>query len=269
MEKILSLFYFLTALLFLFAPSLAGKWYTTALGAVGNVVIKTLFPMMVLTRLISASTLFGNISKPLSKGKLWKRLALSDTLLLPVLGGILSGFPTVARDAERLYKNGVITKGEAEKALVLASAPSPAFLIRLGGRNALQGTLLFILSLTVSYLTAIRKKSEKSCGMGVSSPLTLPSAISPSAYSALTVSANIIFFTFLSSLFPLLTPFLELGSGSVILTGSIFRPFLLGFGGISALCQIKSEAPSLSAKSYIVARAITGIIFFAIFFLFS
>lgn len=269
MEKILSFFYFLTALLFLFAPSLAGEWYASALGAVGSVVIKTLFPMMVLTRIISASTLFQSISKPLYKSKLWRRLSVSDALLLPVLGGILSGFPTVARDAEKLYQSGTITKKEAEKAVILASAPSPAFLIRLGGKNALQGTLLFIFSLTVSYLTAVRKKSEKSCGSSFPSPLTLPSAITASAYSALTVSANIIFFTFLSFLFYPLTPILELGSGSVILKGSIFRPFLLGFGGISALCQIKCEAPSLATKGYIVARIITGILFFAIFFFFS
>lgn len=269
MEKILSVFYLLTAILFLFAPSLAGEWYYGAMSAVGSVVIKTLFPMMVLTRLISASALFGNITKPLVKSKLWKRLSLSDALLLPVLGGILSGFPTVARDAERLYQKGIITKAEAEKALLLASAPSPAFLIRLGGKTALQGTLLFILSLTVSYLTAISSKSEKSRGRSAPSPLTLPSAVSTSAYSALTVSANIIFFTFLSSLFPPLTPFLELGSGSVILQGSVFRPFLLGFGGISAFCQIKAEAPSLATKGYIVARIITGILFFAIFLFFS
>ncbi|MBQ5746656.1 MAG: hypothetical protein IIV81_01835 [Clostridia bacterium] len=268
MEKILSLFYLLTSLLFLFCPTLAGNWYEVAIVAVGSVVVKTLFPMMVLTRLISASPLFRFITKPILKIRLWKRLSLSDTLLLPVLGGILSGFPTVARDAEKLYKSGAITKKEGEKALILASAPSPAFLIRLGGENALQGTLLFLISVSVSYIVASLTKSEKSDGANINSPLSLPSAVSSSAYTALTVSANVIFFTFLSHIFLPLTPILELGSGSVILKGSIFRPFLVGFGGISALCQIKAEAPSLSARGYIKARILTGSIFFIIFFLF-
>ena len=171
MEKILSLFYLTSSFVFLFCPSLAGDWYAVAMGAVGSVVIKTLFPMMVLTRLVSASPLFRDITKPLLKRKLWKRLSLSDSLLLPVIGGILSGFPTVARDAERLYQNGTITREEGEKALTLASAPSPAFLIRLGGKSPLHGTLLFIISLTVSYLTASITKSEKSGGKSIPSPL--------------------------------------------------------------------------------------------------
>lgn len=264
MEKILALFYLISSFIFLFFPQIAGNWHTLALSATETVVIKTLFPMMVLTRLVSASPFFYKITSPLTKGRLWQTLCLSDTLFLPVIGGILSGFPTLARDAESLFEKGKITKYEAEKALVLASAPSPAFLIRLGGKSPLHGTVLFLISLTVSYFFARGIKTHKSKGTGSASPLTLPIALKSSAHSAFTVSANIIFFTFLSALFPIFTPVLELGSGSYLLSGNVLRSFLIGFGGISAFCQIKAEAPCLSAKRYLMARSVTGALFLAI-----
>ena len=271
MQKILSVFYLLSALLFLIFPDLAGNSAEKSLLVIKNVVLSSLFPMMVLTRLISSSNVSYGAIKKLAKSKIWRALSLSDALVGPVISGILSGFPASAREIERLKKEGVITPDEAEKALALSSAPSPAFVIGVVGMGFFEGALLFSISLTVSYLVAKSKKSVKSHSATVASRKALPEAISSSVSSALVVSGNIIFFGFLIALFSFLgekvtlvvASFTELGAGYAMLSEKpALLALLVGFGGLSALCQIKAESPSVSTALYLKARVITALLLF-------
>ncbi len=264
MQKIISLFYLFVSLLFLFLPKLPSDYVKISLGAIENIVLKTLFPMMVLSKVITLNFLENLIKK----SKLWKNLSLSDSLIKTVIFGIVAGFPSSSIEIEKLKTKGVINEREAKKALALSSAPSFAFMVKVAGKNAFHGLLLFFLSLSVSYLVAVSEKSTKSNISYSQKAYSLPSAISSSALSVLVVSANIIFFNFLLSLFSflpfsiVLASFLELSSGAVLLRGhSLLFSFLVGFGSLSALFQIKSSAESVSVSLYLKARLLTALIF--------
>ncbi|MBQ7897303.1 MAG: hypothetical protein IJ323_02655 [Clostridia bacterium] len=267
MEKITSVFYIFTAVLFLFFPKARGESATVALLALKNVVLATLFPMMVLTRAISGSALMDKLGNIIGKSRLWKRLSLSPALIPVVLCGIISGFPASARQIERMVNEKTITPEEGEKALCLSSAPSPAFVIAVVGRTPLHGSLLFLFSLAISYLVTCHKKSKASPAPPCFSSVSLSSALTSSVTSAVAVGGSIVFFTLITSLFnflpyplPLIISALsELGSGAVtLLSHRILLSFLTGWGGISALCQIKSEAPRVKTGLYVRVRLFSG-----------
>ena len=264
MQKILSVLYLVTAVLFFAVGQNAN--IDISLFAIKNIVLKTLFPMMVLSKVIT----LGPLEKLLKKSAVWQKLSISDTLIKTVIFGIIAGFPASSSEIERLKKEGLINDDEAKKAVALSSAPSLAFMLKVAGRNVTEGGILFIVSLVISYLVALSHKSTKSSYEAFKKPYTLPKAIALSGVSVINVSANIIFFNFLNSLFSFLPPFVtlflaslfELASGSVLVKDSpLFFCFLVGFGSLSALFQIKSEADSVSLSLYIKARLITAFVF--------
>lgn len=267
----LTLLFTLSALIFLIFPESVSGWVDTSLIAVKNVVLATLFPMMVITRMIDPPQF-------LKKASLWRSLSLSDLLLSPVLRGIISGFPSAALEVEELLRKGKISKEEGEKALALASAPSPAFVIAVAGKSFPSGLFAFLLSLAVTYLTVKGRVSKKSVGEGSPLPLSFPRALSGAVTASLTVSASILFFNFLLSLFSFLPPSLllllnavtELGSGALALRSHpLLLSFLVGWGGLSALAQVSASAPSLSLRLYIKARLLSGaVLALSSFFLF-
>lgn len=269
MEKITSLFYVLASLLFLFFPQGKEESVTLALLALRNVVLATLFPMMVLTRVISGSSIMRRVSLALAKTRLWKRVAVSDALLPVVLSGIISGFPSSARQIEDMVAKKAVTPEEGEKALALSSAPSPAFVIGIVGRTPLHGCLLFITSLTISYLITCTKKSNRSASSSAFPSLSLSSALTSAISSAVTVGGSIVFFVLVTSLFsflpfpiPLVISSLsELGSGAVALSSHpVLLAFLTGWGGMSALCQIKGEAPSVKTQLLVRVRILSAVL---------
>lgn len=268
MEKITSVFYVLTAILFLFFPVGREESVTLALLSLKNVVLATLFPMMVLTRVISGSYLMRKLGDLLSKTRLWKRLHLSPALLPIVLCGIISGFPASARQIENMVNKKAITPSEGEKALALSSAPSPAFVIGIVGKTPLHGCFIFLVSLVLSYLTVCREKSEESPSPPAFSSTSLALALTSATSSAVAVGGSIVFFVLITSLFnflpsplPLVISALtELGSGAVKLSSHrVLLSFLTGWGGLSALCQIKGEAPGVKAGLYVRVRLLSGV----------
>ena len=261
--------YTFIAFVFLFFPEGKEAGVTLALESVKNVVIATLFPMMVITRAISGSKVMFRIQKALAKCRIWQRLKLSPALITPVTLGIISGFPASARQIEKLLEEKRISDREALKALALSSAPSPAFVIGIVSKNAFHGIFIFTLTLILSYLIVCRAKSTPSKAENDFCQLTFPSALFSSVSSALTVSGNIIFFTLLLSLFSFLpqkailimSAFLELGSGSMMLSKKpLLLAFLTGWGGLSALCQIRSEAPKIKVNLYIKVRLLSALL---------
>lgn len=259
----LTLLFTLSALIFLIFPESVSGWVDSALLAVKNVVIATLFPMMVMTRMID----FSFLSKFLLKRKIWKRLSISDSLIDTVIRGIISGFPVAAIEVEEKVSKKEISALEGEKALALASIPSPAFVIAVAGENFLHGLAFYLLSLSVTYITVIKTKSEKSISHPSAKRLSFVKALSSGVTASLTVSANILFFNFLASLFSFLPEKLtllfsavaELGFGTVALSSHpLLKSFLVGWGGISALSQVSASSPSVSKKLYVKARILSG-----------
>lgn len=258
--------YIVTAILFLIFPKASAQASVLSCTALKNVVIKSLFPMMVLSRLISHAPITARFTKRLSKSPLWKRLDLSDTLLPAVLTGFLSGLPSASTEINSLQKEGVITHGEARKALSLASLPSPAFVILVASETVGKGVLRYFALVLTAYCTACLYPSTKSLGIPANTKMTFTQALGSSVNSALLVSGNIVFFCALSCLVSSIIPelkqfsalFFEMGCGVIFADGnSLLTAMALGWCGLSATSQIHSEAPDTDLTPYIVTRIIS------------
>lgn len=255
--------YIATAILFLIFPEASAEASSIACTALKNVVIKSLFPMMVLSRLISHARITARITGRLAKSPLWKKLNLSDTLLPAVLTGFLSGLPSASREINILQREGVITEDEGRKALSLASLPSPAFVILVASETVGKGIFRYLALVVTAYCVTLLYPSTKSRGAPASAKMTFTQALSSSVNSALLVSGNIVFFCALSCLASALLPrirqasalFFEMGCGVIFARGnSLLIATALGWCGLSALCQIRAEAPNTDLAPYIVTR---------------
>lgn len=263
---LLELLYIATAILFFAFPTVTAQAASVACNALKNVVLRSLFPMMVISRLIAYSGLFRRLSSAVTKSRLWKRLSLSDCLLPVILSALTSGLPAAARDTEILLESGRITEREAAKAVAAASLPSPAFVILAASDNALQGVVRYVLLAVTALTVCSFIKSDSSEGGVTGTVMTFPQAMSVSAFSALSVSANIVFFSAVTCLVSHLAPklqgitaaFFEMGSGIVFAGESrLLQCIVLGWCGLSALSQIRTEAPRVSVKPYLAARCVS------------
>ena len=111
----------------------------TAIGAMSEgmklcvgVVVPSLFPFMVFSDILVSSGGARIIAMPFSKlaGKLF---GLSREGSVPLVLGILCGFPMGTRAALSLYSEGKISRGETEHLLCFCNGPSAAFLINAVG----------------------------------------------------------------------------------------------------------------------------------------
>jgi sporulation integral membrane protein YlbJ len=111
----------------------------TAIGAMSegmklcvSVVVPSLFPFMVFSDILVSSGGARLIAMPFSRlaGKLF---GLSREGSVPLVLGILCGFPMGTRAALSLYSEGKISRGETEHLLCFCNGPSAAFLINAVG----------------------------------------------------------------------------------------------------------------------------------------
>jgi len=274
LKKILPVSYIFIFVLFMLKPEVSKHAASLSLVAVKNVVVATLFPMMVLCRLISG-TVLTRFSRYIKKLKFWKRLNLSDSLISPILSGIVSGIPLGAIQTKELKEKGLITKEEEKKALTLSSVPSPAFVILVASEGRIIGVLRFCIILFANYFVTSLFPSKKSVGVKKKEKMTFSKILSSSAQSGILVSANIIFFTVLSfilsslykPLMPYFASFFEMGSGVINANGSpFFISLALGFCGLSAFCQIKTECPFCDMTPYLLARVFSTILLLSLSF---
>lgn len=264
----MTVFYILMAILLSLGGELLGESVVLSLFIIKNVILKTLFPMMVLMRLIARSRPVLRLTERVGRWRLWRRMELSDALLPTVIAGMLTGFPTSATDIGRLTREGKISEGEAGRALALSSLPSPAFVILVAWDNAVSGAIRYLFLIVCAVVFSSLFESKRTEGRGDVTPLTLPRAISESATAVVGISGTIIFFnaltTVLSRLFPPLTFFfstvLEMTSG-VAGAGehSVLKALSVGWSGVSALTQVRTLAPEVSPVPYIVTRAFSAI----------
>ena len=271
----MEILYLVTAVLLLCHPRSSAQAAAVACDALKNVVIRSLFPMMVLSRLLAHSSLSEKLCRKISGIWLWKRLKLSDSLLPSVLSGILSGLPVTAVETKKLLLEGRITAEEGAKAVALSSLPSPAFVILVASRSPAVGVLRYTALLVTAYLTASRFHSVKSPGSGELGRLRFSDSIASSTSAALSVSANIVFFSALSCCFSSVLPwarqilavFFEMGSATALVGDSqLLMSAVVGWCGLSAVSQVKSASPSLSVTPYVVTRCVSCAVLVILYF---
>lgn len=251
------------------------KWIISCL-------IPTLFPFAILTHLLTGTSLRLPMSRVLSK-----LLGVRDELLVPLVLGIICGFPIGAMLTREIYINGAIKKEEAERVIILSSQPSLAYLIGIGtmglsGSKKACSLVMASLITVVLLLLLTRRKYSNSAHSGVISRQSLPLAkyITLSGEAMINLSFFITAFYAIASVIKLtikrpafvslILPFLELSNAinyACSLDPSLsFKafiiPFSLGFSGLSVYLQIKSilRDTDLTIRKYIPIKLVEGIV---------
>lgn len=250
----------LFALLLLLRPGEALTAAQTGLSLCAKSVVPALFPMMVVTglllRLGAADCLQGLLSPFM--GPLFR---LRGACAAPLLMGLVGGYPVGASAAAQLYRQGLCTKGEAERLLSFCNNCGPAFLLSYVGvglfGSSLIGCRLFLIhvfsALLVGMLLCRRGQKEPPALPGrplpqktVSLPLAFTQSVTAAAQSILHICAFVTLFAVAAALLPEAAPpfavgLMEMTTGlsrlENTLAGRAMAAALAGFGGLSVHCQ--------------------------------
>ena len=255
---------FFLVLLFLFFLSGILDAVRQALLLCGRSIIPSLFPFLVLSRLLTSA----GPPPILPGGRLFSRLfGLPAEAFTALLIGALCGFPLGARVTADLYAASTLTKSEAESLSSFCNMIGPAFAVGAVGvslfGSAGIGWLLYgiqlVSALVYGLLTVRRTKGtivarprekEKAEEEGVFT--SLPSILSDSTVSVLGICGTVLFFSAVCALprallpepaYALLAALLEVGNGASAAAalplplGLAIAMLALSFGGLSVFMQ--------------------------------
>lgn len=260
--------------LFLWCPEATRTGVREGLALCGSTLIPALFPVSVLAGCLIRTHPPGKAGK-LSAGAMGALFGLPGEAALPLLLGLLGGFPLGAQLTATAYESGHLSKQHAARLAGLSNNAGPAFLLGAVGTMlnapAAGAALLFIQLGSVllcglllrekTHCRKINKKSEKK--QPPSPGAVLPLCIGESAAAMLRLAGAVAFFqavlACLKALFPLtglpllwqagLSGALELTGGLALFRGSASPALLpltaamIGWGG---LCVHLQAAQALS-----------------------
>lgn len=265
-----------------------------ALALCARSVIPALFPFLVLSILL-VSLGFGELVSPYLAGLMTPLFRLPGCASSGLLLGLAGGYPIGAQTAARLYQEGSLTRGEAERLLGFCNNSNPVFLISVLGAGVFgsvrAGVWLWLIHILSALLTglAFRRSGENGAPQYVTGKSTcqLPSfftalveAVRGGLSGMLSVCAFVVFFYVLASplaalggrLGPLLVGLTELFSLTPLLPadgfGFVLAAGCAGWGGLSVLCQTAAvlEGSGLRLRSCLLGKAIQGLLSAALAF---
>lgn len=268
------------AVLMLLRPQAAAGAVLDGLHLCAGTVIPSLFPFFTAVSLLmqlglaeSMQGVCGFVMRPLFR--------MRGICALPVLAGLMGGYPSGARVTAGLYEQGRISRREAELLLGFCDNCGPAFLLGYVGAGIWgdtgMGAALYMVHAAAAVLTgAVLCRISKDRGpvlpesrlpvKPVSFPQALTAAVSGSVSSMLNICAFVVLFQVLAALppEPLPTPVmgvLEMVSGLSALppggAGFVTAAAAAGWGGLSVHCQAMSlTAPAgLSFRWHWIGKA--------------
>lgn len=291
--------FFVAAVCILGCSSATSEGAINGLKISSSVIIPSLFPFTVCTVFFQKSGGLLWLSNKLNKitTLLFK---LSGTEFSVILLSLLGGYPVGAKIADELYVSGDINKETAKKLLRYSVNPSPAFFISVVGMNIFKNTLVGII-LLISNLIAcfilnsifISKKEPINRARNFDNQgENISDVFVKSVLAGAQITVNICSFVVLfssiaqilkmiptkSNLHSFICPLLEISFGikeiSQIGLPTPFYGFLLSFGGISTICQIKQAANNINPSFFyilfhrLIHGTVTSIISLILFKLF-
>lgn len=233
-----------------------------ALSLCAGTVIPSLFPFLAISSLLIALG-FGQWLSPYLSGLMTPLFRLPGQASGPLLLGLVGGYPIGAQSAAELYRQGLLTKGEAERLLTFCNNSNPIFLISVLGSGIFgsvrTGVWLWLIHLISAVLTGLLFRgsgtdSRRSAARPIPCRVvSLSSAVVSSVRSAadgmLSVCAFVTLFYVLVSplanrggfVSSVLVGLVELFSLTPLLTpdvsGLVLAAACAGWGGLSVLCQ--------------------------------
>ena len=258
-----------------------------------NSVIPILFPFMTISEILTVLRMTGHIEKTV--GRLFKKLyripqCVSGAFAL----GALSSYPIGAVTVTELYKDGSLTRNEAETAAALASVTGPSFPAAVVGTlflgNGRTGWLIYLVQLFVPLVLGVpfcrffckkrtgasRIKKEKKQADVLS---VITEAVSSSSIRCVAVCGTVVIFTLFSERLIALTgvtgtakaiinSLFEFSGGcrsASLLPGALgtgICAFSVSFGGLSVIVQSAAamKKEGLSASKLAVFKFVCGTI---------
>lgn len=260
-----------------------------------NTIVPSLFPFFVLSSLVVGLGYAQGLGRVLGR---WMKpvFGVNGCCASALVLGLVGGYPVGARTAAELVRQGLCSRQEGQRMLGFCSNAGPAFLIGVVGTGIFGsgrvGVALWLVHILAALITGLLLRLA---GGNIASPATTTSAkSSPSPARVLTesvrsagaavlqVCAYILLFGILLRLLRcagllrvenqwlerLLVGVVELSNGLALLPADAplqslpLAALLLGWGGISVMCQTMSvvEEAGLSIGSYIYGKLIHGMI---------
>ncbi len=273
------------AALLLLRPQEAASAVRAGLALCAGTVVPSLFPFFAAISLLlqlGAAEALGRLCAPIMR----PLFRMRGVCALPLLAGLLGGYPSGAKTAASLYAQGRITRQEAELLLGFCDNCGPAFLLGCVGAGVLgdpaAGLWLYavhILSALLAGLLLCRLSGDRGPVLlgsalpaaPVSFPQALTSSVTGALASTLNVCAFVVFFQVLSALPPAPPPPLVLGvlemvGGVASLTpgpgGFAAAAAIVGWGGLSVHCQAMSLAApeGLSFRWHWAGKALQAVL---------
>ena len=249
--------------LLLLRPGDASQAVREGLSLCAGTVIPSLFPFFVVVSLLLQLGL-AELLQSLCAPFMGPVFHLRGACALPLLTGLLGGYPAGAKTAADLYAQGRLSRQEAEILLGFCDNCGPAFLLGYVGAGVLgdsrAGVYLYLIH-TLSALAAgfvlCRLCPDRGralpgrAGAGGTTPFpqALTAAGTGAAASTLNICAFVVLFRVLAALLPASLPgpclgVLEMVTGTAALTpgrgGFIAAAAIVGWGGLSVHCQALS-----------------------------
>ena len=265
MKKLTIIAVLAVGVLLLLRPETVSAAVREGLGLCARTVIPSLFPFFVVTSLLLALGLADGLQGIFAPfmGPLFH---LRGACALPLIPGLVGGYPSGARTAAELYRQGQISRQEAEVLLGFCDNCGPAFLLGYVGAGVLGSTragvwifLIHVLSALLTGFVLCRLARDRGPALlGSRLPVkptpfsqSLTGAVSAALTSTLQICAFVVAFGVLSAMLPAWIPpaasgVLEMVSGVSALspgqTGFILAAAIVGWGGLSVHCQALSVA---------------------------
>ena len=246
-------------------------------------VIPSLFPFLVISSLL-LSLGFGQLTAPWLAGLMEPLFRVPGAGSAALLLGLIGGYPIGAQTAAELYRDGLVTRAEAERLLAFCNNSNPVFLISVLGAGVFgsvrAGVWLWLSALLTGLVfrgtgadarssRAARPPAFRTTGL-------IPAfvgAVRSSVSGILSVCGFVLFFYVLAhplaalggKLAPCLVGITELFSLTPLLTADAFGFVLAagaaGWGGISVLCQTLAvlEGSGLRLRNCLLGKAAQGL----------
>lgn len=268
------------AVLLLLRPQEAAGAVRDGLALCAGTVIPSLFPFFAAISLLlqlGAAEALGRLCGPVMN----PLFRMRGECALPLLAGLLGGYPSGAGAAAQLFAQGRISRQEAELLLGFCDNCGPAFLLGYVGAGVLgdagAGVRLYLIHILSALLTGFllcrlcRDRGPALLGSALPAktvpfPQALTASISGALASTMNVCAFVVFFRVLAALppMPLSLPamgILEMAGAAAALrpgrAGCIAAAAVTGWGGLSVHCQAMSltAVQGLSFRWHWVGKA--------------
>lgn len=275
------------SILLLYRPDAAAAAVREGLQLCAGTVIPSLFPFFVVISLLlqlGLADYLQGVCGPVM-GPLFH---MRGVCALPLLAGLLGGYPTGARTAAELYRQGRLSRQEAELLLGFCDNCGPAFLLGYVGAGVLgntgAGALLFLIHAVSALLSGMllcrlcRDRGAVPAGKRravrtVSFPQALTASVSGAMQSMLNICAFVVLFRVLAALPPVPLPFPVLGALEMVSAAAALpagraafpaAAAAVGWGGLSVHCQAMSlAAPAgLSFRWHWLGKAVQAALSF-------